>query len=232
MSSTVASTKQSVIMLQTRSVDILSRSDTGGVIDFSGQHHDSGGVRSTFSPSPRFDRFKRVGNETSSSTRGRSSFSSSSRGGGSGGNAKMITGLRGARSGSVPDRRSFPYGVSFGPRSISSDAYLTPKLATVSEDDGGEAPVLSGLNRADTEPASDRAHAGQPAAERRGRRQSDLNAHPAAERDGPGQHDRNVQPVEGGQKPLPEEEKPTAAGRIGEFMSGLPLSKLKIVIGK
>ncbi|CAM9117899.1 unnamed protein product, partial [Laminaria digitata] len=194
VSSTVASTKQSVIMLQTRSVDFLSRSDTGGVIDFSGQPDRRG-----------------VGPNTPN--RGRSSLSSSSRGSGGSGNDKTITGVRGFRGGSIPDRRRFPHGVSFGPRSVSSDAYLTPALATVSEDNVGETPVLSGVNHDDTEPTYDRRAYARPATVGGSQRQS--------------KRDDNL--AEGGQKE-PGGGKPTAAGRIGEFMSGLPLSKLKIVI--
>ena len=199
VSSTVASTKQSVIMLQTRSVDMLSRSGAGGVIDFSGQQGDTRGVRSGFSSRSRVSPGRRLGE-------GASTFDGGSSSTGGGIRNTRIPGLNG----------SLPRGLLFAPRSVSSDAQLTPALAPVREGDIEEAPVVSGLNRAAySEPGVARAYLGS-AAVGDSHRRSEL-------RDNPGSPDK---------KAGPEREETTAAGRIGDVLSALPLSKLKIVIGK
>lgn len=117
--------------------------------------------------------------------------------------------------GSIPVNSKLPRRLSFAPRSVSNDSRLTPTLAPVSESDIEEAPVATGLNRAVySEPGVTPAYAG-PMAVGTGQRQSERN-------DNSGALDK---------KAVPDREEMTAAGRIGEFLSALPLSKLKIVIG-
>ena len=211
VSSTVASTKQSVIMLQNRSADMLSRSGAGGVIDFNGEHDNTSGVRSGFSSRSRFSPARRLREGASTFS---SSSSSSSRVGGIGSTRVRVSG--GGRGGNVTGNPSLPLGLSFEPRSVSSDARLTPALAPVSEVDIEDAPAVSGLDRTVySEPGVTPAYA-RPAAVRSGRRQSERQEHP-------GILDQTAGP---------EREETTAAGRVGEFLSALPLSKLKIVIGK
>lgn len=215
VSSTVASTKQSVIMLQTRSVDMLSRSSAGGVIDFSdGQHHNATGVRSGFSSRSRFSPGKRLGERASTFGGSRSASSSSTGGDGiEHTRTTRFTGVIGGRS--IPAKANLPRGLSFAPRSVSNDSRLAPTLAPVHESDIEEAPVASGLDRAAySEPGVTPAYAG-PTAVGTVQRQSERDDHSGSL----------------GKKAAQDREETTAAGRIGEFLSALPLSKLKIVIG-
>ena len=187
---------------------MLSRSDAGGVIDFSDQQ-GARGARSGFSHSPRFHRRRRIGGTVS--TPGRSRTSSSSRNGGVG---RRITGLNSVRGGGVPVKPNLPHGTSFPPRSLSSDARLAPTLAPVNEVDIEDVPVVSGINRtAYSEPGLTPAYTA-PAAVGDGQRQNKRNENPGAL-----------------DKKVPEREESTAAGRIGAILTALPLSKLKIVIG-
>lgn len=199
-------------MLHNRSAEMLSRSGAGGVIDFSdGQHGNTSGGPPGFSSRSRFSPGRR---QRASTYAGRSSFSSMT-GGNSIGRTR-VTGMKRDRVGSAPVNSNLPRGLSFVPRSVSSDARLTPALAPVSESDIEEAPLGFGLNRtAYSEPGVTPAYAGR-----------------AVVTDGQRQSERNAQTGALDKKSVPEREETTAAGRIGELLSALPLSKLKIVIGK
>ena len=213
----MASTKKQVVSLQRRSVEILSRSDGGGVTDFSvgnGQQSARGGARSGFSSGFRVDRWQRFG--ATLSTRGGSSggVSNSSSSGGSGSNSrKTISGMKGVRGGGVPVKPKAPHeeGVAVASGSVSSEPCLTPALAPVIEGDVSEAPAVFGTkSAANPESVMTRAYAG------------DGGQGQAGRKEGPGAPDKNAA----------EQEERTAAGRVGAFLAALPLSKLKIVIGK
>lgn len=199
-------------MLQTRSADMLLRSGAGGVIDFSGsQHGNVSGVPPGFSSRSRFSPGRR---QRASTYAGRSSFSSNT--GDNGIGRTRITGLKGVRVGSAPVTSDLPRRLSFAPRSVSSDVRLTPALAPVSESDIEEAPLGFGLKRtAYSEPGVTPAYVGS-----------------AAIGDGQRHTERTEQTGALDKKAVPERDETTAAGRIGELLSALPLSKLKIVIGE
>ena len=212
----MASTKKQVVSLQRRSVEILSRSDGGGVTDFRDGNDQQGakdGARSGVSSGFRVDRWQRF-RDTLSTRGGSSSSSNVGGGGGSGGNSrKTVTGMKGVRGGGAPVKPKVPHegGAAVASDSVSNEPNLTPALAPVSEGDIAKAPVGFGTNRAaNPEPVMTGAYAG------------DGGQGQAGRKEGPGAPDKNAA----------EQEEKTAAGRVGAFLSALPLSKLKIVIGK
>lgn len=157
VSSTVANTKQSVIQLQRRGADLLSRSERGGVSDFS-QSSAGRGVSS----GSKLDRLRRAGRK-SKSPGDDTSVHQEPAGDGNTGDA-LSASSDGSTAGSQP---------------VFSRAYGGPSLPI----DGQE----------------------------------------------PNEPEENAErPDEDEQK----EEGKTMAGKIGAFLSGLPLSKLKIVIGE
>ena len=209
VSSTVANTKQSVVNLQRRSVSILSRSDPGGVTDFTQSQAGSRGLSAS-----RLDRSRRVGQKQAAHGDDGSVDKNNN-------NNDVIIKTNFSNSG-VPSAQKIPHrgGAALARGSHSMDASVVPALGDqtphpTSDSDAGRVLVGSGV-KCDTalDPVVSRAY-GETSAGEDGKE----------ERNDPYPTKESTGDVQG-------HERKTTAGRIGVFLTALPLSKLKIVIGK
>ena len=211
----MANTKQSMIHLQRRSAGIMSRSDRGAVSDFSQSSAGPSG-----SAGSRFDRMRRVGRKTTLPGNG----ASINNDGDNNNKGGTTAGSKSTSGGGVLGVQNAPRGGEpvATPGSVGRDSSVAPGAGGRSPEstgrgDAGEAFASSGVNSAiDAGPVLSRAHDGPPVVDD-GKRSNEQNEHrPEGER----------------KEDVQELQIKTTAGKIGAFLTWLPLSKLKIVIGK
>ena len=225
MSSTVASTKKKVNKLQRRSAGPLPRSEGSGLTDFSQQDVSDAGssVHSGFKihrSRPAGKNASVRGSSNSSSINSSiNSCSNSIDSSASSNNGMRVTGLNGVSGVDVPAETNAPLRKVVAPGGLGVDAGGALEMADqtrgpASDDNAGKAGVVSGV--VSSESVLTGAHAGplgrgtcQGGVERADNHQKELDDESMGEHEGK-----------------------SAAGRVGALLAALPLSKLKIVIGK
>lgn len=221
MTSTVANTKNKVSQLHRRNVNRVTHADGCGQIDFTGQN-DAKGVRPGFSSSLKVHPWRRRG-AGNTSIRVRSNIGCGTRCIGTDKNGRQVAGQKGTTECStLRSVAAVPHGRSVAPKGLSSGAdksttFSGQTQANIAEGLTGESPVGFENKRAVSPEAVVPSAFGGPAVATRD------NVLGKSERNGAGRtlHENGT-----------GEEKPSAAVRIGALLSALPLSKLKIVVGK